>query len=113
MAGKRITVWLISIIGAIIITYILFEYTPIAIPFFAGGFFTVLSVVLVAFVLSMPLDLLLKASVYDERGLHFGVFDPIAPIAPDDKAPTADKDYTPIVSRAEREKKAQQLAKGK
>lgn len=113
MAGKRITVWLASIIGAIVITYILFEYTPIAIPFFEGGFFTVLSVILTAFVISMPLDLMLKANVYDERGVHFGVFDPIGPVAPDDKDPGTDKNYTPMVSREERAKKAQQLAKGK
>jgi hypothetical protein len=110
MAGKRIAVWLISVISAIVVTYILFSYTPIAIPFFEGGFFTVMSVLLAACVFSIPLDILLKARVYDEGGVHFGVFDGGA-IAPADSAPGAD--YKPIVSRDERAKKAQQLAKGK
>jgi hypothetical protein len=113
MAGKRIVVWLASLIGAIIITYILFEYTPVAIPFFEGGFFTVISVLLMTFALSVPIDTLMKGRVYDERGVHLGIRDVLGGSGASAPPPAADKDYRPIVSREERAKRAQQLAKGK
>lgn len=109
MNGKRITAWLVSIVAAIVVTYIVFEYTPVAIPFFEGGIFTVISVILAAFALSVPIDAVMKAGVYDETGVHFGMIDAVGPIAPEDPSPTSDKNYKPIVNRTEREKMAQKL----
>ncbi len=109
MNGKRITAWLISSVGAIVLTYIIFEYTPVAIPFFNGGVFTVMTVVLMAFALSVPIDSVMKAGVYDETGVHFGIVDPMGPAVPDDPDPAGDKSYKAIVNRTEREKMAQKL----
>lgn len=103
MQVKRIIVWLISLVLGLITTFIVF--IPLAIPFIEGGAFTLLTIVLMAFFFSLILDGVMKAGVYDERGLHFGPVSP-GPLARSEPKPPAD--YQPIVSREERRKQEQQ-----
>ncbi|MGB0385951.1 MAG: hypothetical protein ACPGWR_14115 [Ardenticatenaceae bacterium] len=102
MTMKRITLWIISLILATITTYILFEFTPVAIPFIEGAEFTVLSILMMAVTFSIPLDMFMKAGVFDGHGWHLGLYDPMGPLVKDD-APPPDY-YKPIVSREQRMK---------
>lgn len=104
MTTKRLTGWGISLVAATVVTYVLFEFTPVAIPFVEGGVFTIMTIILTALFFSIPIDMALKAGMYDERGWHLGIYDPMGPLAKDDAPPPAD--YKPIVSRDERMKKA-------
>lgn len=107
---KRLTVWLVSLVLGLVTTIVLFEFTPINIPFIAGGAFTLITILFLAFFFSLVLDSILKARVYDEHGLHFG---PITfGAAPSRKEPGPPPDYQPIVSREERLKQEQKLQAG-
>lgn len=102
MKTRLLLAWAISFVLGTVVTYILFEFTPIAIPFFEGSFYTVLSVLLMTFAFSYVIDAVMKAGLYDEHGWHTGLFDPMGPIARDEPPPP--DDYEPIVSREERQK---------
>lgn len=102
MLMKRLTAWLISLVLALVVTFILFEFTSVAIPFIEGGIFTVLTILCFAVFFSIPIDNVLKAGLFDEHGWHLGLFDPMGPLGKDDAAPG--KDYKPIVSREQRMK---------
>ena len=102
MLMKRLTAWLISLVLAVVTTYILFEFTSVAIPFIEGGVFTVLTILSFAVLFSIPIDNMLKADLFDEHGWHLGFYDPMGPLGKDDPAPG--KDYKPIVSREQRMK---------
>lgn len=100
MTTKRLMGWAVSLVLGLATTLILFEFTPIDIPFIEGGAFTWMSVLLAAFTYSYILDSLLNLGLYDERGWHLGLLDPMGPLGEDD-APPPD-DYEPIVSREQR-----------
>jgi hypothetical protein len=102
MLMKRLTAWLISLVLAVVVTFILFEFTSVAIPFIEGGLFTVLTILCFAVFFSIPIDIFLKADLFDEHGWHLGLFDLMGPLGKDDAAPP--KDYKPIVSREQRMK---------
>lgn len=104
MAIKQITAWVISLVLGLVVTFVLFEFTPIDIPFYddVSAPYTVLSVLLAAFFFSVPIDILMKAGLYDETGWHLGFFEPMGPFSKrEDPTPEG---YKPIVSRAERQK---------
>lgn len=101
MMMKRTTAWLISLVGAIVVTYILFEFTPIAIPFFEGGPFTILTILLFAVLFVIPLDRMIGAQIFDEHGWHLGPVDPMGPLVGDRED---ESEGEPIVSRDERKK---------
>lgn len=97
---KQVTLWIVCLVVATIITYFLFEYTAVAIPFVEGGVFTVLSILSLAAALLIPLDAWLGTGIHDERGWHLGFYDPMGPIG--EAEPTPSTDYKPIVSRDKR-----------
>ena len=99
---KQITLWMISFILATIVIYILFEFTPIAIPFIEGAEFTVLSIICLAISFAIPFDAIMKTGIHDEHGWHLGFYDPMGPLGKDD--PKLGDDYKPIVSRQQRMK---------
>lgn len=97
---KQISLWIVCLVVSTIITYFLFEYTAVAIPFVEGGVFTVLSIIFMAITLAIPLDGWVGAGIHDETGWHLGFYDLMGPIG--GKEPTPGPDYKPIVSRDKR-----------
>jgi len=97
---KPISLWIVCLVLGTIITYFLFEFTPVAIPFVEGGTFTVLSILFMAITLAIPLDGWVGAGIHDEQGWHLGFYDPMGPIGKNEPAPAPD--YKPIVSRDKR-----------
>ncbi len=100
MNTKQISLWIVCLVISTIITYILFEYTAVAIPFVEGGVFTVLSILSLAVALAIPLDTWLGTGIHDETGWHLGFYDLMGPIG--ENEPVPGPDYKPIVSRDKR-----------
>lgn len=101
MMMKRIIAWSISLAGALVVTWILFTQTPIAIPFVEGGPFTILTILLFGVLFVIPIDRLMGAQIFDEHGVHLGPVDPMGPLIGD----RVDEDEgEPILSRDARKK---------
>ncbi len=101
LATRRLITWAVSLVLAVPLTYLLFSRLEIG--FVRAGAFTIIAVILLAAVLALILDTLLKTGIYDEHGWHLGPAGTSGPLVSDDPAPP--EGYQPIVSRAERLKR--------
>lgn len=98
MNMKRLGAWLLSILLAIPVTYIIFLLVQI--PFFEAGGYTFISIFLVAVSFLLIMDAVGSIGIFDPRGWYLGLFNTSGPMVEgEERAPA---NYKPIVSREER-----------